>query len=158
MKTGSIFPCFGALFFAFFVANVQAAFVCTKKPATLKVEPSSKAKTSWLVGRYMPFIVVQKKGTWIQVKDLEGEPHWVRRIDVSSNLDCVVVKVQIARLYREPANNQPSEMPAHVDRYTPFRRLHAQPGWYQVQDDAGRKSWIKADHVWRPVTIEGISF
>lgn len=125
----------------------------------LRAEPSSAAKVTWVVGRYMPLIEKDRKGSWIQVQDMDGETHWVSAGEVTSKERCVVVKSRQASLRQSPSRKAPFGDVASVDRYTAFKRLEADPeDWYWVEDEVGTRFWIPAKDVWRPVTVSKVGF
>jgi SH3-like domain-containing protein len=140
-------------------APVFAQPVCAKGYITLRKAPGADKPVSWKVARYMPFLKVEKKGGWSKVQDLDGETHWAKNSDLNTVDRCVVVKTNIAVLRQEPAPTAPSATDIKtVDRYTPFKKLAVDKDWVQVQDEAGRKSWIHESNVWKPVMINAISF
>lgn len=131
---------------------------CAKSLIELRKGPGPKFPVSWKVARFMPFLKVDSKGQWIKVQDLEGEVHWARRQDLTSQFSCVVVKTAVARLRQEPSTSSPSAELATLDRYTPLKRLASRAEWMEVQDQVGRKAWIHESQVWRPVKIQSFDF
>lgn len=106
----------------------------------------------------MPFLYIDKKGYWLQVQDLDGEKHWIHNSNITFKWQCVVVKLNTATLRTGPGkNNSPAELPL-ADKYTPFRRVDVQDGWYQIEDDLGGRYWISDSAVWRPVLLQSVSF
>jgi len=110
------------------------------------------------VARFMPFLKVDSKGQWIKVQDLEGEVHWARRQDLTSQFSCVVVKTAVARLRKEPSASSPPAELATLDRYTPLKKLESRAEWIEVQDQTGSKAWIHETQVWKPVKIQSFDF
>ena len=117
-----------------------------------------KHPASWHVSKYMPFMRTAAKSGWVKVEDLDGQSHWARATDVTTNQRCVVVKTNIATFRESPsAKAAPLDL-STVDRYTPFLRLGADRDWVQVKDQDGRKGWIHESQLWRPVKVNEISF
>jgi SH3-like domain-containing protein len=143
----------------FFATFAQAGDpVCAKSAITLRKTPGLKSPISWRVPRYMPFMRVDRKSGWSKVQDLEGEEHWAKNSDLSTQIRCVVVKTNVATLRKEPnPSAAPIEMKT-VDRYTPFKRLGNDREWVQVEDETGRQAWVHETTVWKPVNIQSISF
>ena len=132
--------------------------VCAKSYITLRKGPGEKNPVSWRVARYMPFMRIDRKSGWSKLQDLEGEEHWAKNSDLSTQIRCVVVKTSIATLRKEPnASAAPIEMKT-VDRYTPFKRLGNDREWVQVEDETGRQAWVHEANVWKPVNVQSISF
>lgn len=146
-------------FFLFFFASQADALCVSAFQARLRAEPSGNAKVTWVVGRYMPLLEVDRKGSWYKVKDLDGEIHWVSSTEVTSRGRCVVVKVRRADLRTGPGTRQPlADLPS-ADRYTAFKRIEAEPEeWYRIEDESGDRYWIAASQVWRPTTVSRIGF
>jgi uncharacterized protein YgiM (DUF1202 family) len=143
----------------FLAANEARALCVSAFQTRLRAEASSSAKITWVVGRYMPLVEVERKGGWIKVKDLDSDSHWVPASDVTARERCVVVKVRITNLRTGPSANNPLADIHAVDKYTAFKRLEADPeDWYHVEDEAGQKYWVNADHVWRATTVSRIGF
>jgi SH3-like domain-containing protein len=137
----------------------QAQAVCTRSSVTvLRKDPSPKAEKSWLVGRYMPFLIVEIKNGWLKVEDLEGQKHYGRAVDFSQKFRCVVIKTNTAETRQGPGVRFPYGDFKTLDRYTPLKRLDAQNGWVQVENDIGLKSWVLETKVWHPVKVQTLSF
>ncbi|MEO0336295.1 MAG: SH3 domain-containing protein, partial [Pseudomonadota bacterium] len=54
--------------------------LCVKgSKANLREGPGSRYPVSWTVQQHMPLAEVKRQGGWIQVKDVDGQRHWVYR-------------------------------------------------------------------------------
>ena len=140
---------------------LQSAFgLCViSSKANLRSGPSSKNKITWVAPKYTPLLEIKKKGSWYNVKDQDGQKHWVFGNNVSKRTKCVAVKVASANLRTGPgARNKLGDI-RRVDRYTPFKRIDiADNGWYQVEAIWGGRYWISDKLVWRPVKISRVSY
>lgn len=133
--------------------------VCATRITTLRKGPGSQNPASWKVSRYMPFVRLQKKSGWTKVQDLEGEVHWVKSSDITSQIRCVAVKASVAVLHKEPNSTSPGASLKTLDRFTPLKRMDDEKlPWLHVEDEAGHVSWIHESQVWKPVTVNNISF
>lgn len=132
--------------------------VCARSAAVLRKSPGANQPVSWKVGKWMPFLRLERKSGWSKVQDLDGELHWARAMDLTTKGRCVVVKAQVAKVHREPNPNSQSPHFKTLDRYTPLERLDANRDWLQVRDESGHVSWIRESDVWKPVSINTISF
>lgn len=150
-----------ALSFALlFIFNFALATpVCvTASRATLRAEPSARAKTTWVVGKYMPFKKIGAKGSWVQVQDLDGEKHWTESRNISTRINCVVVKTRTANLRRAPSSTaELAEIPI-ADKYTPFKKLERDEAWLHLEDSYKDKYWVSDSAMWWPVNRSNISF
>lgn len=140
------------------LAFAQQAVCAKSSLVTLKAEPSDKAKTSWKVAKYMPFLRQEKKGAWIKVTDLDGISHWGKSRDFRTDQRCVVVKVAVAKLRAEPKAEAPTADIKTLDRYTPLKRLAEEGPWILVEDEMGNRAWINETNVWKPLAVTPISF
>lgn len=125
--------------------------VCTIKAETfLKKLPSVKSRISWRVGKYMPFMATGKEeGLFLEVRDVDGQQHWISKKDVSKQVNCVVVKATSAKLKTGPGKSYDNSPLGLADKYTPFLDIGGEDGWTQVKDDSGIISWIQIDQLWR---------
>ncbi len=146
----------GALLCLF--SSARAESVCAKGYITLRKGPSADQPVSWRAAKYMPFVKSDYKGSWSKLEDLDGEVHWAKTSELTSKFRCIVVKTNVATLRQQPNPASPLAELRSVDRYTPFKRLENDRDWLQIEDESGRKAWIHESQVWKPVTIQSISF
>lgn len=133
--------------------------MCTQTdPSTLRSEPKKNAPVTWTVGKFMPLLVIGQKGSWFQVRDLDGEKHWIFGTSLTNKYRCLAVKSAIAPLRTGPGKEFPlAEIPI-VDRYTGFKRIDSETDWEQVEDATGLKGWIEDSHTWKPVVVKSLSY
>ncbi len=143
-----------------FIFSVQANALCVNAFTTrLRAEPSGSGKVTWVVGKYMPLVELERKGNWIKVRDLDGDVHWAAGGDLTGRERCVVVKATAASLRTGPGTKFPFADIQMVDRYTAFKRVEAEPeDWYKVEDESGSTYWVSASQVWRATTVSRIGF
>ena len=106
----------------------------------------------------MPFMKMSEKNGWAQVKDLDGQTHWVIAKALTGRFACAVVKAKQARLRTGPSNRSPASEPEFVDRYTPFRKVDRDGDWVQVRDDQKTEYWIADSMLWSPIAKSKIAF
>lgn len=135
------------------------SYCVTKNGARLRRTASAQAAVTWQVPQFMPLAGTGKKqGSWIEVRDMDDQVHWVNGAEVTTKQTCLVVKVKLARLRQGPGKSfQASEM-GMADRYMAFRDLGGEDGWTQVEDAEGEKAWISLDSIWKPVRRTRVSF
>lgn len=145
------------------VANSSYGLCVSSYQARLRSEPNSSARVTWVVGKYMPLVELDRRGGWVKVRDLDGESHWISGSEVTSREKCVVVKARRAALRKGPSTRQGLAEIQAVDRYTAFRRVDGEledepDSWYWVEDEAGKRFWIPTAVVWRATTVSRIGF
>ncbi len=144
---------------AVFYNSVVACALCvTKNTAVLRAGPGYKFPVTWRAGRFTPLLELSSSGAWYKVQDMDGITQWVRRRDVTHNIECVSVRVTSAVLRTGPNSTAQLADIREVDRYTPFERLDESGNWYKVQASWGDTYWIREDAVWRPLKIARVSF
>ena len=149
------------LLLAFVVPTAGAQSLCvTHGGAGLRRSPSSKAPVTWKVPKYMPLQGTGKRqsGGWIEVRDLDGQTHWVPSREVTTAWSCVVVRTRSTRLRMGPGKQfQPSPL-GLADKYAAFLDLGGEDGWVQIENDEGEKGWANMDHLWKPARKTRMSF
>ena len=138
------------------VANAEAVCVQTKT-AILRKGPSTSFPVTWTVGQNMPFLRVTEKGGWSEVKDLDGQLHWVSSRVLSAKFQCGVVKAKQAKLRRGGASKAPASLET-ADRYTPFRKVDRDGNQILVQDEYKAEYWIAENALWSPVVRTQMAF
>jgi SH3-like domain-containing protein len=135
------------------------AFCVNTQKANLRKGPGPKYPISWVVPKFTPLLEVNRKGSWIEVQDQDGEKHWVYSQNVTKNISCLSIRVASANLRTGPGAAHPLADIKKVDRYTPFKRIDvADNGWYQVEAPWGGRYWLSGGLVWRPLKIRGLSY
>ena len=133
--------------------------VCvSSKFANLREKPSTKARKTWVVGKYMPLRKISRKGNWLKVKDVDGVTHWVYAGAITRSYRCMVVNAAYATLRTGPGVHYPKAAIEVADRYMPFRKLDKRDGWFHLQDSYGKKYWVHGKLVWEPIITQRVSF
>lgn len=138
----------------------MAQSLCTTKSGVrLRKSASPKAAVTWKVPRHMPLLGTGKRqGNWLEVKDVDGQTHWVTTADVSRRSNCVVVKSKVSRLRTGPGSSYQASPMGLADRYSAFLDLGGEDGWTQVEDEDGETAWVNLDHLWKPTQRTRVSF
>ena len=138
--------------------RARADSVCAKSPMNLHAAPKDNAPVTWRAAKHMPFVRLDQKNEWAKLQDLEGVVHYAHARDITAKVRCVVVKSNVANLHKDPSGNAPAADLKTVDRYTPFLRIEDKGDWIQIKDESNRTAWIQKGQVWKPVTVNSISF
>ncbi len=133
--------------------------VCVKaEKARLRAGPSTNARITWNVGRFMPLERVGRQAEWSQVRDFRGEKHWVISTNLTTDESCAVIKVKAASLRQGPGSQFPKADFQVADRYTPFKKVDREGEWVKLEDDFKGSYWTLDSNVWMPVKRTQISF
>lgn len=124
--------------------------LCVKSQrANLRTGPDTKFPKSWEVFEFMPLEKIGQKGGWIQVRDVDGERHWVRSDLVTEQFLCAVVRIERGNLRKGPGLKYPLAEASPVLRYSTFRVLsRSKNGWLKVVDAYGSSYWVSEKVVW----------
>lgn len=124
----------------------------------MRTKPDAKAKVSWTVPKFMPLLQVDKKGAWVQVKDVDGSKHWIHAKYVSAKVDCAVIKSKQANLRSGPGTQfGPTELGV-VRKYATFQKVGRDEDWLKLKDDYGQVHWAHEATLWEPRAKMRVSF
>lgn len=138
--------------------SVSLALCVNADHVNLRAKPDAKSKVSWVVGRNMPLIQIDKRGPWLQVRDFEGEKHWIHARHVTSKVNCVVVRAKVANLRLGPGSEyHPTDL-GLVKKYATFKKVGREEEWLKVQDSFGQIHWAHEKSVWEPRNYSRITF
>lgn len=138
-----------ALCCAGLMTATEASALCIKVPeANLRKGPGTNHEKSWEVFKYMPFQKIGKKGGWYQVRDVDGDQHWVYGKLVTDSMRCATVKVDSANVRTGPGTNFETLFATPVDKYYCFRVLETRGDWVQVEDEMRNKGWVYKPLLW----------
>jgi len=59
------------------VARGKAAIVTDSK-VNVRKSPDAKAATAFVVEKHYLFLIVESKGAWLKIKDIDGEEGWIQ--------------------------------------------------------------------------------
>lgn len=131
--------------------------VCVRKEQTPLLQKPDK-NSVWVknLRKYTPLKMTGKRsGVFVEVEDMDGHTAWVTRKDVSQSLKCVSVTEKI-KLRRGPGTKYSVVSTAHRGRV--FLDRGGEDGWTEVEDENGRRAWLKLENIWRPRETQRISF
>ena len=67
----------------------------------LRSGPGTHHQADWLLTKGYPLLVLQRKGAWLQVRDVDGDRGWVYR-SLTNRVPHHVVKAERANLRKGP--------------------------------------------------------
>ena len=151
--------CFVLGFFVISSAVAAAEPLCVaRSKAILRKGPGVKFPNTWTVSHNMPLLKVGEKGSWYEVRDLEGQTHWVISSAVTRKVSCAVIKSKTAKLRQGPGTRFPASELASAERYPPFKKLDRDGEWLLLEDDYRGQFWVHEKNVWLPMVRASLSF
>lgn len=113
--------------------------------ANLRNGAGTKYKVLWQVEKYHPFLVINKKADWREVKDFEGDTAWIHK-SLLDNTKTVISTKSKCNVRSEPSKN--GKVVLRVERGVPFKVLKIKDKWVNIQHTDGETGWIYKSLVW----------
>jgi SH3-like domain-containing protein len=143
----SLFLFLIALSFIFQIKTAEALCVKDKK-ANLRSGPGKQKEKLWTVLKYMPFRQVGRKGSWLKVKDLDGDIYWIYKKITTKAYLCAVIKNNKTNLRKGPGTKFPQVKWSPIDKYFSMKVLKIKGSWVHCEDSVGDKAWVHRSLVW----------
>jgi SH3-like domain-containing protein len=129
------------------VSSAQALCV-TSPQANLRAGPGTRYQKTWEVYQYMPLQRIGQRGNWLQVKDVDGDRHWVHRRLVGKRSRCAVVKANTANVRSGPGTTYRQTDWSPIVRYYSLQVVKRSGRWLKVRDEVGNLGWIARSLLW----------
>lgn len=113
--------------------------------ANLRNGAGTKYKVLWQVERYHPFLVINKKDDWYEVKDFEGDTAWVHNT-MLEKMDTVISMKSKCNIRSKPDTS--SDIILRVEKGVPFKVLGRKGDWINIEHADGEVGWIIKNLVW----------
>lgn len=113
--------------------------------ANLRNGAGIKYKVLWQVEKYHPFLVINKKKDWYEVKDFEGDAAWIHNT-LLGKTDTVISMKSRCNVRVKP--NTSSDIILRVERGVPFKVLGRKGNWINIEHADGEVGWIHKKLVW----------
>ncbi|MBF0239305.1 MAG: hypothetical protein HQM12_16510 [SAR324 cluster bacterium] len=137
---GCLLLCYSCL------SSARAACVITEQ-AMLYAGPGTEYdKTSWSLSRFTPLRVFNTWNDWYQVKDIDGDSHWIHSKNISTQVYCFSLKQDNTPLYDGPGDYYSQQRTGK--KYESFYFGKRQGDWTQGTDGSDNAVWVKSDLVW----------
>lgn len=129
------------------VAAPAAAEMVSIKGSVVNMRsgPGTNTEVLWELERGYPLQVLQRKGSWLQVKDFENDKGWVART-LTGKVPHHIVKAKIANIRSGPGTG--FRVVGKAERYDLLRTRGAKTGWVRVERGDGVKGWISKRLLW----------
>ena len=109
--------------------------------------PALSQKIIWRVEKFCPFIVINKKGSWYQVEDFEGDKGWVHSSCLTQKTKTAITIKEDRILRKKPSMTSKIAFKTK-SKGVPFKVLKEQGEWRFVLHSSGHKGWIHKKDVW----------
>lgn len=113
--------------------------------ANMRSGPGTNHDVLWQVEKYHPFLVEEKRDSWVKIKDFEGDMAWIHE-SLLTNVEGVITNKPKCNVRSEPTTE--SGILFTVERGVPFRVITRQGDWIHVEHADGEKGWIFHTLVW----------
>ncbi|MFZ5564211.1 MAG: SH3 domain-containing protein [Thermodesulfobacteriota bacterium] len=126
-------------------ASAEERLSISVPTANVRTGPGTDYEKSWMVEKYYPIIVLERKDRWIKFKDYEGDEGWIRD-DLVSSTSTVIVKKPRVNVRSGPGTHH--KVAFGVEKGVPLKVKSAQGDWIQVSHADGDTGWILKTLVW----------
>ena len=107
--------------------------------------PGTRTEAIWELSRGYPLRVIGRKGSWLHVRDFEGDSGWVAR-SLTGSVPYHVVKSTRANLRSGPSTRD--RVVARLQHGDVLRTLAKRGGWIRVRLAGGRTGWVSKGLLW----------
>jgi SH3-like domain-containing protein len=135
--------CFAALF----STTALAQNMVSVKGSTLNMRegPGTHTAVLWELKRGYPLQITERKGSWVRVRDFEGDTGWVAR-SLTGNTPHHVVKSKVANLRSGPGTQH--RVLGKVEYGELLRTREKRADWVRVERSEGVSGWIAKRLLW----------
>jgi len=131
------------------IPSAQALAMCVSSPyANLRGGPGTNFEKTWEVLKYTPLQLLEKKGKWYRIKDLEGDVHWVYAPLVTTKYKCAMIKGEKANIRKGPGTNFDQVEDSPGKQYYSYKVEEIKGDWVKVSDEFGTNGWISRALLW----------
>lgn len=127
------------------IASASERLSVKSSVANLRNGTGTKHKVLWQVERYHPFLVINKKAEWYEVKDYEGDTAWIHKT-LLAKTDTVISIKSRCNVRSKPDTS--SDIILRVERGVPFKVLARKGDWIKIEHADGEVGWIHKKLVW----------
>ncbi|KAF0127798.1 MAG: hypothetical protein FD189_1260 [Elusimicrobia bacterium] len=131
-----------AMLTAFASPGAAEVLSVTSKLANVRGGPGGNNESLWQVLRFTPFEVLGRSGSWVRVRDYEGDEGWVHG-SILSKVVTVAVRTPKANLRETPGG----EISWILEQGYPMKLISTEGSWLQVTDGEAT-GWLHKSVVW----------
>ena len=111
----------------------------------MRAGPGIKSQALWQLDRGYPLQVLKRRGSWLQVRDVENDRGWVAR-SMTGNTPHYVVKAKIANLRKGPGMKH--SIIGKAEHLEVLRTRGKKAGWIHVERTDGQTGWMSKKLLW----------
>lgn len=115
--------------------------------ANLRNGAGTKYTKLWQVETYHPFLVINRKKDWCEVKDFEGDTAWIHE-KLLGKTDTVISIKSNCNVRSTPDTSSDENIIFRVERGVPFKVLGRKGDWVNIKHVDGEAGWIHEKLVW----------
>lgn len=134
-----------SLVFATSAALAAEHVSVARSQVNLRSGPGTQHQADWLLAKGYPLLVLQRKGAWLQVKDVDGDRGWVYRT-LTNKVPHHVVKAERATLRKGPGTQHPKI--TTLEQGEVLRTRQKTKRWVKVETSDGLKGWVARSLLW----------
>lgn len=127
------------------IASASERLSVISSVANLRNGSGTKYKVLWQVEKYHPFLVINKKKDWYEVKDFEGDTAWIHKT-MLGKADTVISTKSKCNVRSKP--DKSSDIVLRVERGVPFKVISRKGDWIKIEHADGEVGWIYKSLVW----------
>lgn len=135
--------CLAALFNT--TANAQNMVSVKGSTLNMREGPGTQTPVLWELKRGYPLQITQRKGSWVRVRDFEGDTGWVAR-SLTGNTPHHVVKSKVANMRSGPGTQH--RIVGKVEYGELLRTREKRADWVRVERSEGVSGWIARQLLW----------
>ena len=145
--TRSLLITTGLCLAALFNTAASAQSMVSVKGSTLNMRegPGTNTAVLWELKRGYPLQITGRKGSWLRVRDFEGDTGWVAR-SLTGNAPHHVVKSQVANLRSGPGKQH--RIVGRIEYGELLRTREKRNDWVRVERSEGVSGWIARRLLW----------
>ncbi|MFW2357168.1 SH3 domain-containing protein [Hydrogenophaga sp.] len=137
----------GLCFAALLNTSAHAQSMVSVKGSTLNMRegPGTHTAVLWELKRGYPLQITERKGSWVRVRDFEGDTGWVAR-SLTGNTPHHIVKSKVANLRAGPGTQH--RIVGRLEYGELLRTREKRAGWVRVERSEGVSGWIAKRLLW----------
>ena len=114
--------------------------------AILYDAPSTRAKKLYVASRQLPVEIISSDGTWVKVRDPQGDLAWIEQSALST-VHTMLVTAAVAEIRQHPDSQSPVVFKAQQGVVLELQAPSV-PGWLQVRHADGSAGYVRLNQVW----------
>ncbi|MDO9134724.1 MAG: SH3 domain-containing protein [Hydrogenophaga sp.] len=135
--------CLAALFNT--AANAQSMVSVKGSTLNMREGPGTHTAVLWELKQGYPLQITERKGSWLRVRDFEGDTGWVAR-SLTGDTPHHVVKSKVANLRAGPGTQH--RIVGRLEYGELLRTREKRADWVRVERSEGVSGWIAKRLLW----------